>query len=45
MNQIVKTHRIVSMVCNVLFVLLFAAFVDTASWGFVGINFVNINCI
>ena len=38
MNQIVKTHRIESTVCNMLFVLLFAAFVDTTSSRFESVH-------
>ena len=34
-----KTHRIVSTSCNMLFVLVFAAFIDTATSRFVSVNF------
>ena len=38
MNQIVRTHSIDSTVCIMLFVLSFAAFVDTSSLIFMGIK-------
>ena len=45
MNPIVKTQRSVPTVCTMLYVLMFAAFVDTASLRLVSINFVSMNCI
>ena len=43
MNQIVKTRRVISSVCLTLFVLVFAALVDTASSTFMGINFMSLS--
>ena len=40
MNRIAKTHGSVSTVCNVLSVLLFAAFVDATS-----VKFINLVCM
>ena len=42
MNHIVKTHTIVPTICNMLLVFRRAAFVDTASLRFMGINCVSI---
>ena len=44
MEQFVKNQRVVSSVCNLLFVLVFVVFTDGVCSGLGSINFVTINC-